>query len=49
MHVDLAKQPWCDASESTWDLIIGFLKQDGVSQYIQPSEALKAKTPNAGW
>jgi hypothetical protein len=49
LHVDMAKQPWCDAPESTWDLLVGFLKQDGVSQYIQPSEALKAKTPNARW
>jgi hypothetical protein len=49
LHVDLASPYWRDTPESTWAPLVEFLKQDGVSQNIQPSEWLKALTPSAGW
>jgi hypothetical protein len=49
IHVDLSDQYWCSVVESTWDPLVQFLKGDGVHAHIQPTAALKALTPSAGW
>jgi hypothetical protein len=49
LHVDLAQAPWRDASESTYDPLVNFLKLPGVNASIRPSSYLKAKTPSANW
>lgn len=49
LHIDLSSPAWRDAPETTWAPIVAFLKKDGVSQTIQPSEWLKALTPSACW
>lgn len=49
IHVDLAQSPWKEKSEAEFADVVEYLKRDGVSRHVAPSQWLKLKTPNASW